>query len=88
MLLAGHDPNAPLPVLVNADTFWRYTMATLAGIGLMGAALAGTLPVFGWVVAGLCVAGAIAAAFVLHDWPPFMSYLILLILAAGLTRGG
>lgn len=87
-LLAGHDPNAPLPVLVNADTFWPYTVAALAGIGLMGAALSGMLPMFGWVVAGLCVAGALTAAFVLHDWPPFMSYLILLILAAGLTRGG
>ena len=89
-LLAGHDPNAPLPVLVNADTFWPYTAVALAGIALMGAALAlaGTLPVLGWVVAGLCVAGALAAAFVLHDWPPFMSYLILLILAGGLMRGG
>lgn len=89
-LLAGTDPNASLPVLVNADTFWAYTVAALAGIGLMGAALAlaGALPVLGWVAAGLCAAGALAAAFVLHDWPPFMSYLILLILAIGLTRSG
>lgn len=89
-LLAGHDADAPLPVLINADTFWAYTVAALAGNALMGAALAlaGVLPVLGWVVVGLCVSGALTAAFVLHDWPPFMSYLILLILAVGLTRGG
>lgn len=89
-LLAGHDGNAPLPVLINADTFWAYTVAALAGIALMGAALAlaGVLPMLGWVVVGLCVSGALTAAFVLHDWPPFVSYLILLILAIGLTHGG
>jgi len=40
------------------------------------------------VVRGLAVAGVVLAAFVMHDWPPFMSYAILLVLAVGLMRSG
>ncbi len=70
--------------------FWPYTFAALAGVGLMGAAkaLAGVLPTLGWIVARLAVAGALVGAFVMHDWPPFMSYVILLVLSIGLIRSG
>lgn len=46
--IASFDPAAPLPVLINANTFWLYTFAALAGIALMGAALAGAQPTLGW----------------------------------------
>ncbi len=57
----------------NAWVFWPHTLCMLAGIGLMGAALAlaGALPLLGWVVAGLAVTGALTGLFVMHDWPPF-----------------
>lgn len=89
-LIASHDPNTPLPVLVNFNTFWPYTYCALAGIGLMGAALAlaGVLPTLGWVVAVLTAVSALVAGLVWGDWPPFMSYTILLLLAIGLIRGG
>lgn len=32
------------------------------------------------------VAGVLVGAFVMHDWPPFMSYVILLMMAIGLIR--
>ena len=89
-MIASYDPAAPPEVFRNTGTFWPYTFAALAGIGLMGAALAlaGVLPALGWIVAGLAVAGALLGAFVMRDWPPFMSYVILLVLAIGLIRSG
>lgn len=89
-MIASYDPAAPPEVFRNTGTFWPYTFTALAGIGLMGAALAlaGVLPTLGWVVAGLAVAGALLGAFVMHDWPPFMSYVILLVMAIGLIRSG
>lgn len=87
-MIASYDPAAPPEVFRNTGTFWPYTFAALAGIGLIGAALAlaGVLPTLGWVVAGLAAAGALAGVFVMHDWPPFMSYIILLVLAIGLLK--
>ena len=87
-MIAAYDPSAPPEVFRNMGTFWPYSFAALAGIGLMGAALAlaGVLPTLGWVVTGLAVAGALIGAFVMHDWPPFMSYVILLVLSIGLIR--
>ena len=89
-MIASYDPAAPPEVFRNTGTFWPYSFAALAGIGLMGAALAlaGVLPTLGWIVAGLAMAGALLGAFVMHDWPPFMSYVILLVLAIGLIRSG
>lgn len=89
-LIANHDLGAPLPVLINFNTFWPYTYCALAGIGLMGTALAlaGVLPTLGWVVAALTAVAALVAGFVWGDWPPFMSYAILLFLAMGLMRKG
>ena len=80
-MIASYDPTAPSEVFRNTGTFWPYTFCALAGIGLMGAALAlaGVLPALGWIVAALAVLGALAGAFVMHDWPPFMSYVILLV---------
>lgn len=87
-MIASYDPAAPPEVFRNMGTFWPYTFAALAGIGLMGAALAlaGALPTLGWVVAGLAAAGALVGVFVMHDWPPFMSYVILLVMAIGLLK--
>ncbi len=89
-MIARYDPAAPPEVFRNTGAFWPYTFAALAGIGLMGAALAlaGVLPTLGWIVAALAVLGAAVGAFVMHDWPPFMSYVILLVLAIGLIRSG
>ncbi|MBX3059436.1 MAG: hypothetical protein KF770_23535 [Anaerolineae bacterium] len=90
-LIRTYDPAAPPPIMVNLGWFfWANTLCILAALALMGAALAlaGVLPTGGWVVSGLAVVGVLLAAFVLHDWPPFMSYVILLLLAIGLIRTG
>lgn len=90
-LIRRYDPAAPPAVMVNPGTlFWSHTYCILAALALMGAALAlsGVLPTLGWVVSGLAVAGVVLAVFVMHDWPPFMSYVILLALAVGLMRAG
>ncbi len=90
-LIRSYDLAAPPAVMVNPGTlFWSHTYCILAALVLIGAdlALAGILPTSGWVVMGLAVAGVVLAAFVMHDWPPFMSYAILLVLAVGLMRSG
>ncbi len=89
-MIASYDPTAPPEVFRNTGTFWPYTFCALAGIGLMGAALAlaGVLPTLGWIVTALAVLGAAVGALIMHDWPPFMSYVILLVLAIGLIRTG
>lgn len=86
-LIRTYDPAAP-PAMVNSVTFWPHTYCILAALAFMGAALAlaDVLPTAGWVVSGLAVAGVLLAAFVMHDWPPFMSYVILLVLAIGFMR--
>ena len=87
-LIRTYDPAAPPPIMVNSTFFWPHTICILAAITLMGAALAlaGALPTLGWIVAVLGVLAALIGALVWHDWPPFMSYLILLVLAIGLIR--
>lgn len=89
-MIASYDPAALPEVFRNAGTFWPYTFCALAGIALMGAALAlaGVLPTLGWIVAALAVLGAVAGALMMRDWPPFMSYVILLVLSIGLIRTG
>ena len=89
-MIQTFDPTAPPPVMLNSWEFWPHTLCVLAAIALMGTALAlaGVLPVLGWIVAALAVLGAVAGAFVMHDWPPFMSYVILLVMAIGLMRHG
>jgi hypothetical protein len=91
-LIANYDPGTgtPFPVIVNFDTFWSYTFCALASIGLMGTALAvaAVLPTLGWVVAGLALATALVGRLVWGDWPPFMNYIILLVLVIGLLRSG
>jgi hypothetical protein len=89
-LIRSYDPATLPEVMVNPGTFWLHTCCTLAALALIGAALAlaGVLPTLGWIVTGLAIAGAALAAFVMHDWPPFMSYVILLALAVGLIWAG
>jgi hypothetical protein len=87
-MIRTYDPAAPPPVMVNSTFFWPHTICILAAITLMGATLAltGTLPILGWIITALGVLAALIGALVWHDWPPFMSYLILLALAIGLIR--
>ncbi len=88
-LIRTYDPAAPPAVMVNFSwVFWANTLCILAGLALMGTALAlaGVLPTLGWVVMGTAVASAVVGAFIWGDWPPFMSYLIVLMLAIGLMR--
>jgi hypothetical protein len=89
-MLRTFNPSAPVEVGRNTWSFWPHTLSILAAIALMGAALAlaGALPTLGWVVAGLAVAGALLGVLVMHDWPPFMSYVIVLVMAIGLIRSG
>lgn len=89
-LLRTFDPNAPVEVGRNTWVFWPHTLCILAAITLLSAALAlaGALPMLGWIVAALAVAGAAAGVLLIHDWPPFMSYVILLVMTLGLMRAG
>ena len=87
-MLRTFDPAAPPEVFLNGWVFWPHTITVLAAIGLMGAALAlgGVLPTLGWWVAGLGVLGLVAGPLLLRDWPPFVSYIFLLVMAIGLIR--
>lgn len=88
-LIRTYDPAAPPEVMVNFSwVFWANTLCILAALALMGTALAvaGVLPTLGWVVMGTAVASAIIGTLIWGDWPPFMSYIIVLILAVGLVR--
>lgn len=88
-LIRTYDPAAPPAVMVNiSGVFWANTLCILTALALMGAALAlaGALPTLGWVVTGLAVGGALLGLLVMRDWPPFMSYVILLVMAIGLIR--
>ncbi|NJN55198.1 MAG: hypothetical protein HC804_10825 [Anaerolineae bacterium] len=90
-LIRTYDPSAPPTVMGGASwVFWSQTLCILAAMALMGAALAmaGVLPTLGWVITGLAVAGMALGTLVMHDWPPFMSYVILLVMAVGLMRTG
>lgn len=88
-LIRTYDLAAPPEVMVNFSwVFWANTLCILAALVLMGTALAvaGVLPNLGWVVMTTAVGGAIIGLLVMHDWPPFLSYIILLVLAVGLMR--
>ena len=89
-MIAAYDPTAPSEVFRDTGTFWPYTFCALASVALLGAALAlaGVLPVLGWIVAALALVGALTGTFVMHDWPPFLSYVILMVLSIGLIRAG
>ena len=87
-LLRTFDAAAPIRVDIGGWSFWPHTLCVLAAIGLMGAALAlgGVLPRLGWWVMGLGVLGLVAGPFILRDWPPFVSYVFLLVMTIGLLR--
>jgi hypothetical protein len=89
-MIRTFDSSNPPAVMVNVWYFWPHTLCVLAGIALIGAALAlaGALPTLGWIVSALAVGGALAGLLVMRDWPPFMSYIILLVMAVGLIRAG
>lgn len=90
-LIRIYDPAAPPTVMVNINwVFWANTLCILAALALMGVALAmaGALPTLGWIITALAVSGAMIGLLVMHDWPPFMSYIIVLVLAIGLMRTG
>lgn len=87
-MLRTFDPAAPVEVFRNSHTFWPHTVCILAAIGLMGGALglSGVLPTLGWIVVGLAVVGGGAGILVMRDWPPFFSYVFLLVMTIGLLR--
>lgn len=88
-MIRHYDPAAPPAIMVNISwVFWANTLCILTAVAMMGAALAmaEVLPTLGWVITGLGVGGAVLGLLVMHDWPPFMSYIILLVMAVGLMR--
>ena len=89
-LIRNYDPASPPKVMANSWSFWPNTICILMAIGLMGLALAlaDVLPTLGWMVTALAVAGIVLGTLMMHDWPPFMSYVILLVMAVGLMRAG
>lgn len=87
-LIRLYNPASPPAVFQETGVFWPHTVAILSAIGLMGGALAlaGLLPTLGWVVAGLAAIGGGAGILLMRDWPPFLSYVIVLVLAIGVLR--
>ena len=87
-LIRNFNPANPPEVFRNTLVFWPHTLCILAAIGLMGGALAlgSVLPRLGWVVTGLAVVGGGAGILIMRDWPPFFSYVFLLVMAIGLIR--
>lgn len=87
-LIRLYNPASPPALFQDTGIFWPHTAAILAAIGLMGMTLAlgGVLPALGWLIAGLAVLGGGAGVLFMRDWPPFMSYTILLVMAIGLLR--
>lgn len=88
-LIRTFDPSAPPAVMENARwAFWPHTLCLLAAITLMGAALAvaDVLPLLGWIVTALAIGSVLVGLLIMRDWPPFMSYIIVLVLAIGLMR--
>lgn len=88
-LIRTYDPALPPAVMLNARwAFWPHTFSLLAAIALMGAALAmaGVLPSLGRIVTALAIGSVLVGWLIMRDWPPFMSYIIILVLAVGLVR--
>jgi hypothetical protein len=87
-MIRTFNPESPPIVMEQSWFFWPNTLVILGAIALMGTALAlaGTLPLLGFIVTGLAVLGLVAGPFIMHDWPPFLSYVFLLVLAIGLIR--
>lgn len=88
-MIRTYDLAVPPAVMVNSTrVFWPHTWCVLIAMALMGVALAinNVLPTMGWIVAGLAVLGTVVGGLIWHDWPPFMSYLFLLVLALGLMK--
>ncbi|MCB9420368.1 MAG: hypothetical protein H6667_11205 [Ardenticatenaceae bacterium] len=88
-LVQHNNPASPPAIMVNVSgVFWANTLCILAAQALMGIALAwaGVLPVSGWVVAGTAVGSALVGRLAWGDWPPFMRYMILLVIAIGLMH--
>ncbi|MCA9875962.1 MAG: hypothetical protein KC441_19955 [Anaerolineales bacterium] len=85
-LLENYDSELPVDVNIGGRTFWPHTVSVLLAIAFMGSALAvgGTLPILGWIVGILAMGGLLVGTLLWHDWPPFINYLLLLILAIGL----
>lgn len=75
--LAAERPAQPIDI--GGPTFWPYTYASLASLFLMGCALVLTRGQrrFGIVIGSVSV-GAVALSRRLHDWPPFLTYLVTL----------
>jgi hypothetical protein len=73
---------------IGAWSFWPYTVATLGSVVAMGSALAlsGLHRRLGRAVAGAATLGLVLLP-VLRDWPPFVSYLITMVLGVGVTAG-
>jgi hypothetical protein len=87
-MLRTFDPAAPPQIFGDSGVFWPHTFCVLAAVGLMGAALAlgDVLPILGWWVAGLALIGGGGGILLMRDWPPFFSYVFLLVMAIGLVR--
>ncbi|GJM41090.1 MAG: hypothetical protein DHS20C20_13720 [Ardenticatenaceae bacterium] len=86
-LIRSYDPASPPPIMVNFSwVFWIHTLGILAALASMGGALAlaTILPVWGWVVMATSMGGAFVGLLIWHDWPRFLSYIIVLVLAIGL----
>lgn len=87
-LLANSAAGSPPVIDLNYPTFWSHTICVLSAVGLMSVALAlaGMLPLLGLLLGGLSLASIVIGTVVWRDWPPFMSYLLLLVLAIGLLQ--
>lgn len=83
--LAAERPTPRIDI--GGPTFWPYTYASLASLFLMGCALVLTRGQrrFG-IVIGAVIVGALALSRRLHDWPPFLTYLMTLAIGLRMRR--
>jgi len=78
------DPQAAATADIGGPTFWPYTGAALGSVVLAGLAfgLGGWRRRLATGVSGLAALGAMAT-LVVGDWPPFVTYVLTLVLGIG-----
>lgn len=77
----------PPAIDIGGWSFWPYTFATLGSILAMGCALiVSRIHRRAGILAAFASTAALALMRLMHDWPPFLSYLITLAVGFGIAK--